>query len=252
MRYARRTWIMVASTVILASMMMGLGLASTSTSATASTDPAAGELLVQKALAYVKEIKDARLTVAVATFDPASGGEIARMRGQLEATVKPPVVRLLFLEPIALADQLVIVDGDEQQLYVYSPVTEQVMVQPLSQAAGMMGMGFPYAMGAGGNIEINKLLQIPAAGDETKHTATLVRYEKWKGTDVGVVDVVSGDFPGRQRLWILRSTGQVAQIETYDQQNRLMARMVIESLQRNIGLQAVQLLQLPRGARMVP
>ncbi|MBE3576147.1 MAG: hypothetical protein IMX00_00375 [Limnochordales bacterium] len=263
MSCARRTGAvasLLAALGVLLVVAIAIGPGAESVRAAASASSAGAESisdawsLVQKALAYAQEIKDARLTVTVSQFDPATGREVARMRGKLAATVKPPVLRLEFVEPTALAGQLVIVDGEKQQVYIYSPVTEQVMVQPIQQAAAMAGVSLPLtAAGSGdGSIDINKLLQLPATRDEKNYTVTLVRFEKWMGSEAGVVDITSRELPGRQRLWIVRSTGQVGQVESYDQQERLVVRTIIESLQRNVGLQATLLLKLPAGARVAP
>lgn len=228
--------------------------------ATPASNDAAGKL-VEKAVAFLEEARDASVTVTVVQFDPKSGREVGRMKSQVQVTAKPPVVRVLFLEPAALEGQLVILDGEKDRAYLYSPVTEEVVVQSVAMAARQLGLPAMPGTGAGsgaGGFGVEGLLGIvPKEGagkpGELAYTARLVRYEKWRSAEsAAVVDVSSTAFPiGKQRLWILQESGQVVQVETYDAQDRLMVRVVLDSFQKNLGLRAEQLLQLPKGARIV-
>lgn len=109
---------------------MAAPASSGSTKAEAATQalPSPSEILrrVQQALGA---LRDARARVEAEVLE-ASG---RRVRSVVDAWVlrQPALVRLQMVEPATLADQVYVIDFEQRRVFVYLPVTHQVVIQPM-------------------------------------------------------------------------------------------------------------------------
>lgn len=271
-------WLGATGGAARAGQVTGAASASAATGAVASganqAAPAPAEIL-QRLRQSVSSIKDARARVEAQVLD----AEGRRLRSVVEAWVlrQPALVRLQVVEPGALAEQVYVIDFERQSLYVYLPITNQIVVQPIDGTAAL-----PTHLSQLGPA---LWLQPVPAGFE--QSVKLVRAEQQAGRvryvlegsirmvgpgatppatarpasgppaplagpqSVGELSGWAGVEAASLQLWVDGSSWLAERLVALDARGREVATVTLQGLRVNTGLKAHELRRLPEGAELV-
>jgi len=192
--------------------------------------------------AALKEISDFRATIVIEVMQQ---GQLTRSVLKMAASREHQLLRLEMLEPDMVAGQIVIIDGNTQEMKMYMPIIDQIMVQSLASLTG--GIEINYA-------DMYQLINLEGLEGEIKE---IKETEAGKHYLISVSNLntqlpinLTGDISltGNevQNVWINHDFIPY-QIETF-QGNTLIAKIAFTDYEYNLGISADELNKLPNVA----
>lgn len=226
-------------------------------------EAASAAAILGRARASLEAVRDAQARIEAESLD-ARG---RRVRSVLVAWMlrSPAILRVEVLEPSMLAQQVYVIDRQQQTMKVYLPVTHQVVVQNLAQA--MENSQLPMA------VELDQVLGMLAKLDDRR--VTLRGTERQDGRPHHVLEFSTADLVGPQaapslnpsppgqaasrlppqasfvRVWVDGSTWLPDRVVAYESSGHAIASVELTEVTINTGLQAQQLRRLPDDAEVV-
>lgn len=277
-----------ALAMVLAALPVSAGAgAAGSTGGAGSQPPATADAVLSQVRQAVQAIRDASVRLTSESVDPRG----RRTRTVVKAAFlrTPGLVRLEIVEPSALADQVYIIDFEKQQVQVYLPVTNQILVQPFAKALpsgsdvkspspDRLFEALPGASGAARESSV-KLVATEKAGGKVFYVleAPVDRSQlpasagqpgggapggsgaglSAPGTGSLLQGLVQGPAVGSAadaayvRVWIDGSTWFATRVATYSASGKELATLILTDLRVNAGLKPETLRQLPADAEVV-
>lgn len=225
--------------------------------------PTAAEILERMSAAHASA-GSMWLKMQVSVMDPEVGQSFGFL-ASVSVDMQSELLRLEILDtdiPM-IKGQIVVVDSKEKAVYVYMPMLNQVVIQPMTDAAnggaggvagGVAGLGdmVPPVPGigpdAGDNVDINRL----ADGSRVLGTAT------FQGRSCYVVEVKSDrtSQDGQKvavtsRFWVAADDYMLLKFETLGKSGIPSVSTVILEYKFNLGFTRAKLLEFPKGASVI-
>ncbi|MEW6047809.1 MAG: hypothetical protein AB1609_15245 [Bacillota bacterium] len=259
---------------VLAAFTGLTGATASGSSASAGSQPAAkADAVLTQVRQAVEAIRDASARLTTEAVD--ARGRRTRSVLKVAFLRTPGLVRLEIVEPSALADQVYVIDFEKEQVQVYLPVTNQILVQPFAKAlpSGVdvrslspdrIFEALPGAAGAGKDSSV-KLVATEKAGGKTLYVleAPVDRSQLDGGSGAGagagslLQGLVRGPALGAAedaayvRVWIDGSTWLATRVVTYSPSGKELSTLTLSDVRINAGLKPQALRQLPADAEIV-
>lgn len=221
----------------------------------------------------IRSVRDVSVRITAESTD--AKGRRSRMVMQVAAIVSPALLRLEVLEPAALADQAYVIDPERNEVQVYLPVTNQIVVQSL--AAGGTGLKLPESFSPDRLLEMLPSPDDPTlelVGTERSGNITYYVLEAPAGAWESLPGASAGSAPGAGsplggfltppagdvstvRVWIDATTWLAGRIEIYSEASgapapgKLVGSVTLSGLRVNAGLEPEALRELPADAEIV-
>lgn len=168
-----------------------------------------------------------------------------KMRAAILGDRSQELYRITMLEPAALADQVIVIDAKAKKMRMYMPVSNQIIVRSLDEAAAEGGqMGFDFS----------RMSQLPSQKD---YDIKLSGVQKTSTGDVYLLTVTPKKkgsqtaYNGTQKVWVRASDWMVSKVELYDDKGQLVATIVLQEIKLNPKVTKAQLTQLPKDAQVI-
>ena len=270
---AVRRWVGVASALV--GTVLALSAGSVLPAAAASA-----EQLLQRMRQAADGVQDARSRVETEWVQP--DGRRWRSAVLVWMVRQPAVVRVQVLEPVTLADQIYVVDGERRTLAVYLPITHQIVVQPLERELDRWGVlaGVAPALwlqpdpswlqqasarvsveGQGSSARYVLEADLPrtaggapADGSARRPAGVLPAGASRAATPLAQASPAIQqlwDRLARLQLWVNSSSWLAERLVGYDAAGKPVVTVVIGDLQLNAGLRADDLRHLPDDAEVI-
>lgn len=223
--------------------VLALALLAPVTAAAQAQDDADAQAVLDRVAETAESLQDATFLLTGRLID-ADGTEIAL---ELECQIVPGAraASVYVLQPDALADNIVVLDGDA--VYNYTFLTHQVTIFDADDPDALGGL-----VGAGEDGEMNVTFDLEALFGG--YRASLVGEAE---TPHGPADVLRLDNleEGARIAWVEatvpRATRLPYRLELYGPDDALLAELVFEDLRTDVGLTAEEVTYLPEDAEVI-
>lgn len=202
------------------------------------------------------------LKMQVSIMNPEAGESLGFV-ASVSVDIESELLRLEIVDtdmPM-MKGQTVVVDGKEKAIYIYMPVLNQVMIQPMADAANAGAGGMTGGVGGLGAV----VPTVPGLGlegaadiDELANAARLLGIETFQGRRCYVVDVRSEekDEDGREvvvtgRFWVAADDYMMLKFETLDESGTPVMSTTVLDYKVNPGFTREKLLTFPKGVPVV-